>query len=58
MPQIKLPASKFLVVETEQIQKFVNELNKIKEDWEIRLINLEDKIRKLEAARKAKAKRA
>jgi len=45
---IQLPASKFLIIETEQVTKFVNELNQIKESWEMRLLNLEDRIRKLE----------
>lgn len=59
---IKIPSSKFLLVETEQIVKFVKELNDIKEGWEFRLINLEDRIKKLETCtllkRKAGVKRA
>jgi len=52
---IRLPASKFITFETAQIEKFINELDQIKESWEFRLVNLEDRIKKLEQQLKGKA---
>jgi hypothetical protein len=55
---LRFPTGKFLVVEGEQIEKFIKELNDIKESWEMRLVNIEDRLKKLEAKTKERSARA
>ena len=43
-----------MIVETEQIEKFVTDINQIKESWEMRILNLEDRVKKLEQQLKGK----